>query len=535
MRGKLLVYLSSILLVVSCMIFTPAQGKVSAVTTEKISFNEVEPNNQMDQANTATPTDDIKGMLSNSEDADFYKLNMPYDGTVNLVAYLGNNPSDNAAYTYKYLMKLYDKDGNEIAQSEMEEDDTQPNSPERNYQILYTTVKKGEYYFSIQSKGKSDIENQSYTIYQGHKFTPDFSIDSFTSNLPSPQIDGSSITFQANSQSNGLEYQFYVENTVVQKFSSKNTFTWKTPKPGRYNIKVEVRNPQYPYITISKETTFRIKTFKADFSLKSITPSAKKPIMKGETVLLQANGSKSKLQYRFSINNKVVKGFSQTNSYKWKPAKTGKYNVKVEVRRSEHPNSIISKQVTYDVTDGKVRISSLKANLSSPRPVSTNIKWTAKASGINLEYKFSVYENKKWKTIKNYSTKNYVNWQPKKSGSYKVKVTVHSKATGKTATKVSTYTIFKPSSFSIVSLKASQKSPVKAETKINFTAKGKGSYLEYRFRVYNGFYWDTVQNYSSKKTYSGIPYNKGTYKVAVDVRQKGTKKVKTKILTFKVK
>lgn len=442
MRSKLLVYLSSILLVVSCMVLTPVQGKVSAVTTEKITFNEVEPNNQLDQANTASPTDDIKGILSNSEDADFFKLKMPYDGTVNLVAYLGNNPSDNHTYSYKYLMKLYDKDGNEIAQSDIEEDDTQANSPIRNYQILYTTVKKGEYYFSIQSKEKSDLENQSYTIYQGHKFTPDFSIDSFTSNIPSPQIDGSSVTFQANSQMTGLEYQFYVEDTVVQKFSEKNTFTWKTPKPGRYKIKVEVRNPQYPYITISKETTFRIKTFNADFTLKSISPSVKNPIMKGKAVVLKANGSKSKLQYRFSINNKVVKGFSQTNSYKWKPTKTGKYIVKVEVRRSEHPNSIISKQVIYNVTDGKVRISSLKANLSSPRPVSTNIKWTANASGINLEYKFSVYENKKWKTLKNYSAKNYVNWKPKKSGSYKVKVTVHSKATGKTATKVATFKIF---------------------------------------------------------------------------------------------
>jgi hypothetical protein len=195
----------------------------------------------------------------------------------------------------------------------------------------------------------------------------------------------------------------------------------------------------------------------------------------------------------------------------------------------------VSRQLSYDITDGKVYVSSLKANMSSPRPTSTSIKWTAAGKGVNLEYQFSVYQNKKWKTIKNYSSKNYVYWKPKSAASYKVKVTIRSKLSKKTATKTVSYTIFKPSYFSTPSLKSNLSTKQVAGKYFYFTSKSSGKYLEYRFRIYDGYSWYTIQNYSSSKAvywYAG--YN-GNYKVAVDVRQKGTKKVKTKKLSLDIR
>ena len=105
----------------------------------------------------------------------------------------------------------------------------------------------------------------------------------------------------------------------------------------------------------------------------------------------------------------------------------------------------------------------------------------------------------------------------------------------KIVSKESNYTVFKPSDFSIVSFKANKKSPQIRGTKMTFSVQAKGEYLEYRYRVYDGGKWNIIKNYSSNKQYTAYPYYKGTYKVVVDVRQKGTTKVKTKVITMNIK
>ena len=57
---------------------------------------------------------------------------------------------------------------------------------------------------------------------------------------------------------------------------------------------------------------------------------------------------------------------------------------------------LFRRQTYFQVHDGTVKISALKPSLSSPRPSNKTIKWTAKLHGVDLQYKFSVYSNKKW-------------------------------------------------------------------------------------------------------------------------------------------
>ncbi|AZV44913.1 hypothetical protein BAOM_4333 [Peribacillus asahii] len=213
----------------------------------------------------------------------------------------------------------------------------------------------------------------------------------------------------------------------------------------------------------------------------------------------------------------------------------GTYYIAVQVTNNQFTFNNEPYLLLQEFNDGKVSITSLKSNVVSPQPTNKTIKWTAKAKGVDLQYKFSVYSNKKWTTLQNYSSKSSVNWTPNKAGKYKVKVTVRNTVSGKTVSKESSYTVFKPSDFSIVSFTANKKSPQIQGTTITYTVKTKGSYLEYRYRVYEKGKWYTAKNYSSKKSYSAFPYYTGTYKVAVDVRQKGTNKVKTKIITLTIK
>lgn len=213
----------------------------------------------------------------------------------------------------------------------------------------------------------------------------------------------------------------------------------------------------------------------------------------------------------------------------------GTYYIEVQVTNKWTTINNEAYLLLSQFNDGTVSITSLKANASSPQPTNKTIKWTATAKGAQLEYQFSVYSNKGWTIVQNYSSENTLYWKPQNPGTYKVKVTVRNTSSGKTVSKESSYTVFKPSDFSIVSFKANKKSPQARGTKMTFTVQAKGEYLEYSFRVYDGGKWQTVKNYSSTKKYTGYPYYKGTYKVAVDVRQKGTTKVKTKVITMNIK
>ena len=431
-------------------------------------------------------------------------------------------------------MKLYDESGELIHTSNEYNTYDEGSYEYYYYQQLAVSLERGTYYLAVEvTDDYYDLSNQAYFLYQWAEFSPDFSIESFKANLSSPQLENKTISFQASSKTAGLQYQFSINNKVLQEFGTSSSFKWKPSKAGSYTIKVEARNPNYPYAVISKELKYNITAYKPDFKITSLTSSSKY-IIQNKQVTLSTKTDKSKLQYQYTINDKVVQKFGSKATYNWKPTKAGKYKVKVEVRRAEYPNAVVVKAAYFQVYDGNVKITALKPSLSSPRPYNKTIKWTASSHGVDLQYKFSVYSNKKWVTIKNYSSTRTVNWKPTKAGTYKVRVDVWSKASGKKAYKVANYTVFKPSDFSITSFTANKKSPQTAGTYLTYTAKAKGAYLEYQFRVNNGYGWYTAQDYSTKNTFSTYPYT-GNFRVAVNVRQKGTTKVKQKIVSIQIK
>ncbi|MED1468598.1 triple tyrosine motif-containing protein [Bacillus salipaludis] len=509
-----------------------AKGEISTARFKKMAdtVSEVEPNDSMAEANQIKPSDEVSAVLADDEDTDYYKLNIPHKGTITLLSYLGSYDWENDEYSQDYSFSLYDMNGNEIEASEYIHDDNYGS-----FQGMQISLNKGTYYISVKTNGNSNIWNESYYLWNDITYDPDFTINPIKANYPSPQIERKTITIQASANKTGLEYQFSVQGKVVKGYSTSSIYEWTPTAPGTYKIKVEARDPQFRAAVAQKEISYTITAYKPDFAITSFAPNVKSPYLSGKTVTFTAKTNKTGLQYQFSINGKPLQAFGTNSSFKWKPTKSGNYSVKVEVRRAQYPNRVLSKQLSYQIVDGKVYVTSLKANLSSPRPTSTSIRWTAKANGTNLQYKFSIYQNKKWKTIKNYSSKNYAYWKPKTAGSYKVMVTVRSSLSKKTATKKEGFTIYKPSFFSTPTIKANKGLKKPENTHFTFTAKSSGKYLEYRFRVYDGYSWYTVKDYSNSRTLSWTAYLSGKYTVAVDVRQKGTKKVKTKKLYLDIR
>lgn len=532
---KLLITAFILLLSFTFSLNSASAEKVGSTSGFKKQANpevtEVEPNDSMDTANIIQPLDGVSATLDGDSDTDFYRLDMPRKGQFTLLTLLGVDNWDNYYYRDDYSVTILNSSGDSVATSEGIHDEDYGD-----FQGLQTTLEAGTYYISVKTNGNTYMGSQEYYLWHDIEYAPDFTINSLTANLPSPQNERKTISFQAGASKAGLEYQFSVQNKIVKTFSAANTYQWTPTAPGTYTIKVQVRDPQLPDAVATKEITYVISAYKPDFSITSFAPNIKSPYLTGKNIIFATKTNKTGLQYQFSVNGRVVQPFGTKTYLSWKPTRAGRYYIKAEVRRSQYPNRIVSKQLTYDITDGKVYISSLKANMPSPRPTSTSIKWTAAAKGVNLEYKFTVYQNKKWKTIQNYSTKNYVYWKPKSAGASKAQVTVRSKLSKMTATKTVSYTIYKPSYFSTPSLKSNISTKQASNTYFYFTAKSSGKYLEYRFRVYNGYYWYTVQDYSSNRYLYWTPYYSGKFKVAVDVRQKGTTKtVKTKKLSLDIR
>ena len=87
------------------------------------------------------------------------------------------------------------------------------------------------------------------------------------------------------------------------------------------------------------------------------------------------------------------------------------------------------KTMSFKVEEGKaVSLTDVKFSKESPQAVGTTVKITAtgKSAADNvLYYKVSVHEGVNgWKTIKNYSSKNYVNWKTTTKGKAYIMVEV---------------------------------------------------------------------------------------------------------------
>ncbi|RFU62453.1 triple tyrosine motif-containing protein [Peribacillus glennii] len=183
------------------------------------------------------------------------------------------------------------------------------------------------------------------------------------------------------------------------------------------------------------------------------------------------------------------------------------------------------------VSDGYVvesKIKSFTASKKSPQLKNTTVKLSASTSqGYQPAYKFSVYYGKKWTTIKNYSSSKSVNWKPTRPGAYKLKVSVKSKYSRKTADqeKVISYNIFE--SASLKSVKTDKASPqLKGSNIAVSAASNNNANNRFRYLVYDGNTkkWTTIKNYSTATKVNWKPAKTGQYKIKVQAKHKWSKK-----------
>jgi hypothetical protein len=397
----------------------------------------------------------------------------------------------------------------------------------------------GTYYFAVtayNNYGESGYsEEVPATIADSN---PPTSV-SLTSDLASPQPEGTTMTFTADASggTGSYEYRFWLRDTqgqwsTVQDYSASANFIWNVTA-GIDRISVWAKNAG----SNDYDVVWNLMPFSTDTNPPtsvSLTSDLASPQPEGTPVTFtaQATGGSDNYEYKFWFQNatgqwSVAQDYSSTSSFEWN-ADSNILRILVWARNAGSNDIVQVKDFTWFSTDTNPPASvSLTSNLPSPQPAGTPVTFTAQATGGsgNYEYKFW-FQNAtgQWSVAQDYSSSPSFEWNTEADI---LRILVWARNTGSN----NIYQVNESMWFSTdanppasVSLTPNLPSPQPAGTPVTFTAQatgGSGNY-EYQFWTKNTDGTVTmVQDYSTLAGYLWIA-TADVYRIKVLVRNTGT-------------
>jgi len=363
------------------------------------------------------------------------------------------------------------------------------------------------------------------------------------SNLPSPQVQGTPVTFTATGQgSSGYQYRFWVDvgsgfgATPVQDWSTTASWTLTgSAGAGRYRVMAEVRTTSLPGGPDATSSTlvFDLRPPAATGVLLSAdrTSPAAVNISPVATVFTAAGqGSTAPYAYRFWLSSNggafaLVQDYASTATWAM-PASTpiGSYQVRVDARTSSVVDLDATTTMPFQLVapppaTGVV----VTSDLPSPQLPGTAVTFTATGSGSSgYQYRFWFFNGATWSVVQNWSgAATWVLSSATPPGSYLVSAQVRTTvaSTGDAASANLPFQV-RPLAATGVTLTADLPSPQSTGTAVVFTAAGQGSSgYQYRFWFLGAGGWTVVQDYSTTATWT-LPGTTapGNYQVGVQVR-----------------
>lgn len=119
-------------------------------------------------------------------------------------------------------------------------------------------------------------------------------------------------------------------------------------KKGTYYISIQAKDKSN-LITSQNYLLYTDIEYIPDFTVRSITNNVNSPAKLGKKITFKTNTKKEGLHYRYTINGIVVRGYSNKNTFTWKPTKKGTYTIKVEVRDPKVKSVLVTKTIKYKI------------------------------------------------------------------------------------------------------------------------------------------------------------------------------------------
>ncbi len=419
----------------------------------------------------------------------------------------------------------------------------------------------GDYQVAVWGRNNGVTANASqalaqvaYTITATTPTVP-LSISSLSSNLASPRVAGTTISFSAVASGGTAPYQFkwWVFDgsawRMGQDWSTNATFNWVPTTPGDYQVAVWGRNNGVKANTSQALAqvayTITATTPTAPLSISSLTSDVASPRVAGTTITFNAVAAGGQAPYQFKwwvydgTSWRVAQNWSASNTLNWRPTVAGNYMVAVWARNNgvTVEASQAMAQVFYTITNGPtvppLAISSLTSNATSPSMLGTTVTFSATATGGSAPYQFKwwIFDGTSWRIGQDWSTSPTFAWRPTNAGSYLVAVWGRNNGVNVNASQAlaqTEYTIVTTAptpSLAITLFTSNLASPQAAGSTVTFSTAasgGQGSY-EFKWWVFDGATWRVGQNWSSNATFNWRPGTAGTYTVAVWARNAGVK------------
>jgi len=253
---------------------------------------------------------------------------------------------------------------------------------------------------------------------------------------PSPSNQNKSLTITAKIV-NGYAtmYKFYILDrtkwVTLRDFSSSPTVSWKPDKEGSYQVKVQVKSKNSKKV-FDDEKVISYQYFESA-SLKTINLDKVSPQLNNTNITISAQSNKNQNNlFQFSLfdGNKwtVLKKYSTTSTFNWKPITAGNYKIKVQVKHKLSKTLEDDSKVINYLIYQPAKLNTIVPDVG-PFTIDTPVEITANAIGGNeIQYRFDILQDTQWITLQNYSNSNKYNWTtPSEPGIYKIRVFVKNK------------------------------------------------------------------------------------------------------------
>jgi hypothetical protein len=319
----------------------------------------------------------------------------------------------------------------------------------------WVPTEAGDYLVAVWARSNSARGNSYETLAQAAYTisttapTAPLSVSSVTSNLASPQVAGTTVTFTAAATGGTAPYQFkwwvYDGSSwrVAQNWASSATLNWRPTAAGNYMVAVWARNSgvtveasqamgQVFYTITSAPTAPR----PAPLAVSGLTSNVSSPRMLGTTVTFSATttGGTAPYQFRWWVFDgsswRLGQDWSAASTFNWRPTNGGDYLVAVWARSSgtkgNSAEAIAQTAFTIATTAlvQPLAITSFTGSLASPQAAGSAVTFSTAASGGQgpYEFKWWIFDGTTWRVGQNWSSSPTFTWRPSAAGEYTVAI-----------------------------------------------------------------------------------------------------------------
>ncbi len=375
----------------------------------------------------------------------------------------------------------------------------------------------GQYLVGVRTtdlKGNQEINTIGWTIEEGKA-----QINSFSTDVQSPQKVNSKILLSADINTlsdENVEYEFMVHDGNSWSSISKNkelkNIEWNPQKAGTYLLCFQIRT-----ITNTYNSFISYNITKPSIALDGFTWN----YLENEIQIGVAYSTNDKATFTwksYDLDNKKWKTIAENTSsnwISWKPSK-GNYWIYVEAKTSDGTttNKTMNFAVGKDYSTQRISLDGftwnyLENEIQIGVAYSTNDKATFTWKSYDLD-------NKKWKTIAENTSSNWISWKPSK-GNYWIYVEAKT-SDGTTTNKTMNFAVGKDYSTQRISLDGFTWNYLENEIQIGvaYSTNDKATFTWKSYDLDNKK-WKTIAENTSSNWISWKP-SKGNYWIYVEAK-----------------